>query len=360
MAFLFARRQASALACFLILKTAAAFDRFSALPDQKRKHHLACRLLLVALMSPLGLSACGHAGSAVKPETTSAAEAGFPRTLRDGGDNDLRLNVRPRRIVSQTLGTDEILWAICPRERIAGVTKIGLVPKYSVIADELRAAGITPIADAEEILQLQPDLIFVASYSRAEIVESLQASGATIFRVANFDTLEDIQQNIRLIARAIGEEARGDALVEQMNGELAAVRARIPARTIAPRVLLFSPAGNSAGAKTSFDAIARAAGAINVAAEKGLTGFPQISAEQIVEWQPDFIITGADAAKANEITAWLYEHPVIAVTAAARNRRIIALDNRYLLSVSQYITRAVTELTDKLHGETTQTKAVAK
>ena len=196
--------------------------------------------------------------------------------------------------------------------------------------------------------------------SRAEIVESLQASGATIFRVANFDAIEDIQQNIRLIAQAIGEEARGDALVAQMNSELAAVRARIPVQSAPPRVLLFSLSGNTAGAKTSFDAIVRAAGAVNVVAEKGMTGFPQISAEQIVEWQPDVIVIGAEAAKASDATARLYEHPVVATTAAARNRRIIALDNRYLLSVSQHITHAIAELAAKLYGETTQTKAAAK
>ncbi|HMV83773.1 MAG TPA: ABC transporter substrate-binding protein [Blastocatellia bacterium] len=348
MALLFARRMAAAL------------DHFSTLPDQNRKRNFGRRLLLIALVLPFGLSGCRRTSLSTKPETSVTAEAGFPRSLRDGSGDEVTLKTRPRRIVSQTLGTDEILWAICPRERIAGITKIGLAPKYCPIADELRAAGITPIASAEEILQLQPDLIFVASYSRAEIVESLQASGATIFRVANFDAIEDIQQNIRLIAQAIGEEARGDALVAQMNSELAAVRARIPVQSAPPRVLLFSLSGNTAGAKTSFDAIVRAAGAVNVVAEKGMTGFPQISAEQIVEWQPDVIVIGAEAAKASDATARLYEHPVVATTAAARNRRIIALDNRYLLSVSQHITHAIAELAAKLYGETTQTKAAAK
>ena len=317
-------------------------------------------LCWLALLAASALSLCLRACRQAEQPSTDARQIrdGFPGKLRDGGGEEVAIKARPVRIVSQTLGTDEILWEICPRERIAGVSKIGLEPKYSVIADELKAAKITPISNAEEILQLQPDLVFVASFSRAETVESLQASGATIFRFANFDSIEDIQRNIRLVGEAIGEEANAEKLVARMNNELAAVKARIPTDVKPPRVLSFSLSGSTAGAKTLFDSIVRAAGAANVAAEKGLRGFPKISAEQAVEWQPDFILIGAEAVRAEYARKQLLEHPVIATTAAARNGRIIALDNRYLLSVSQYITQSVRELADALYKE--KAKAEAK
>jgi iron complex transport system substrate-binding protein len=45
----------------------------------------------------------------------------------------------------------------------------------------------------------------------------------------------------------------------------------------------------------------------------------------------------------------LLDNPVIAATDAARNGRIITLDNRYLLSVSHHVARAVSELADALY-----------
>jgi iron complex transport system substrate-binding protein len=191
----------------------------------------------------------------------------------------------------------------------------------------------------------------VASYSLAETVESLKVSGATVFRFANFDSIEAIQGNIRLVGQTIGEESNAEKLIERMNAELSAVKARIPAGTKPPRVLSFYPSGDTAGGDTSFDAIVRAAGAINVAAEKGLRGFPKISAEQVAEWQPDFIIRGATPAKAAEARKQLLDNPVIGATEAARNGRIITLDNRYLLSVSHHVTRAVSELADALYRD---------
>lgn len=314
----------------------------------------------LALILLASLTACGGASQLKRAEAVEPSNAGFPRALLDGGGSEVTIKARPARIVSQTLGTDEILWAICQRERIVGVSKFARDPRYSAIADEALSANVTPVLDAEEILRLRPDLVFVASYSLAETVENLKASGATVFRFANFDNIEAIQQNIRLVGRAIGEEEKAEKLVERMNAELAAVKARIPAGIKPPRVLSYHPPGDTAGAETTFDAIVRAAGAINVAAEKGLRGFPKISAEQVVEWRPDFIVRGATPAKAAEARKQLLDNPVIATTEAARNGRIITLDVRYLLSVSHHITRAVSELADALYrdrgGSTGSTK----
>jgi len=305
-------------------------------------------LLALMLLFPAGCRSISREPEAVPVE----GPGGFPRTMRDGSGLDVTIRVRP--------GTDEILWEICPRERITGVSVIGLEPQYSVIAGELKSAGIPAITNAEEILQLQPDIVFVASFSRAETVESLQASGATIFRFANFDAIEDIQRNILLVGQAIGEEANAEKLVARMNSELAAVRARIPAGGKPPRVLSFSISGNTAGAGTLFDSIVRAAGAVNVAAEQGLRGFPRISAEKVVEWRPDYLLTGAEESRAAHARSQLLEHPVIATTAAARAGRIIVIDTRYLLSVSQHITHAVSRLADALYGSAENTKAAAK
>lgn len=312
-------------------------------------HKFLIRFLLLPAMAMLllGLDGCG--GKAPMPESSASSSNGFPRTLQIGNEQ-IAIRARPNRIVSQTLGTDEILWAICPRERIAGVSRIGLDPKYSILAEELKAAKVASIVNAEEILQLQPDLVFVASYSRAETVDQLRAANATIVRLPVFDSLEDIQQNIRLIGQAIGEEAAADALVAKMQSELQAIRARVPKDGKSPRVLSFHPTGNTAGLGTTFDSIVRAAGAVNVAAEKGLQGFPKISAEQVLEWQPDVIITGGALGKQDELRKLLLDNPAIAATEAARKGRIVFLDNRYLLSVSHNVVRAVDDLSRQLYS----------
>jgi ABC-type Fe3+-hydroxamate transport system substrate-binding protein len=100
-------------------------------------------LALLALIALASLMACRSVGQLKRAEAVEPTGAGFPRALLDGGGSEVTIRTRPVRIVSQTLGTDEILWAICQRERIVGVSKIGLEPKYSSIAERLRAPSRT-------------------------------------------------------------------------------------------------------------------------------------------------------------------------------------------------------------------------
>jgi iron complex transport system substrate-binding protein len=112
----------------------------------------------------------------------------------------------------------------------------------------------------------------------------------------------------------------------------------------------FSADGYTAGTNTLFDDIVRAAGAINVAAEQGLEGYPRISAEQVAAWQPDFIIAGADGSALEDTRRRLLANPAVAATDAARADRIILIENRYFLTVSQYVVRAVGAVVDGLYA----------
>jgi iron complex transport system substrate-binding protein len=277
------------------------------------------------------------------------AEAPYPRELRDGSGATLKITARPQRIVSQTLGTDEILLAICSPDRIVGLSSVSYDPQYSPIIEQARSLGLPSLKSAEEILRLNPDLIFVASYSRAEVVDLLRAAGAPIFRFTSYERIEDIKNNIRNIGYATGDDQSATALVSQMEREIDAIRARLPAGDKRPRIMSYS-GGVTAGADTLFDDIIRTAGAINVTAEQGLKGFPKISSEQVAKWDPDFLVTGAYPDKFDEARRLLLADPAIASSRAARAGKIIILDNHYYLAVSQHIVRAIEALANGLYS----------
>lgn len=314
-------------------------------------------VILIAIIGAIGLieavkrfQTAPAASSVRQTETVSdAPNSPFPRTLRDANNTELTIKERPRRIVSQTLGTDEILLSITEPERIVAFSKFGLDAKFSNVVEEVKKTGAPAIQNVEDILQLNPDLIFVASYSRAEIVEQLQSAGAPAFRFANFDRLDDIKTNIRTVGYAIGEEERAENLVKKMDDELARIRGLIPVGIAPPRVMSYGNAGYTAGSNTLFDDIIRHAGGVNAMAEGGVKGFGKISAEQVLEWQPDFIIVGANYDEFEQIRQQLLANPAIAATNAARSNHIILMDNRYFLTVSQFTVQAVDELVKEIY-----------
>jgi iron complex transport system substrate-binding protein len=279
-----------------------------------------------------------------------AAARPFPRELRDAKGETLNLPREPQRIVSQTLGTDEILLAVCPPERVVALSNLAEDGDYSNAVEEARRIPGRTTEGPEPILQFKPDLIFVASYSRAETVELLKSSKAPVFRFANFDSIADIKSNIRTVGYATGTDAAAENLIQRMDEALTAVRARIPKSESPVRVMSYDKLGYTAGSNTIFDDVVRAAGAVNVCAEQGIKGFAKINSEKILEWQPDYLITGANRGKEKSVRDRLLEDPAVASSKAARAGRVIVIDNRHFLTVSQHVVGFVEDLANGLYG----------
>jgi iron complex transport system substrate-binding protein len=253
----------------------------------------------------------------------------FPRTLHDALGNAVTLPKPPQRIVSQTLGSDEILF---------------------FIVDIVRARNLPAVTTVEVAIRLKPDIVFVASYSRADLTELLRASGVPVFRFANFDKIDDIKTNVKIIGRITGEDAKADALVADMDRRLAAIAKRIPAGP-RPKVMSFATDGYTAGTNTLFDDELRAAGGINASAEHGIDGFVRISAEQVLKWDPDFIVTGAKPGREDVSRQNLLSNPAVAASRAARAGHIIVINTREFLTAGHHVVDAAEALADALHGK---------
>jgi len=329
-------------------------------------------LALVAICGSAAIG-CGGGGAAVDQRTTPAAQSAaapaaqpsappsaesatppastpFPRTVKDAFGDPLTLKAPPQRIVSQTLGTDEILFAICPRERIAGITEVAFNDTYSKIVDEAKASGIKTIYGPEDILALKPDLVFIASYSRAEMATLLRAAHAPVYRFSNFDRIEDIANNVRQLGYLIGEDAAAARVVADMRARLARARERAAASGRRPRIMTYDGSGYTAGSNTLFDDVIRQAGGVNVSAEHGAKGYGRVSAEQILEWQPEYLICGAKPGGADMVRRRLLDNPAIASSTAVKSGRLLLMDTRIFMTTSHHVATTVETLVDMLYG----------
>jgi iron complex transport system substrate-binding protein len=295
-------------------------------------------------------AALGAAAACAPPAPPAAQGApgadGFPKTVVDGAGRSVRLPAKPVRIVSQTLASDEILFAVVPPSRLVGLSTLARDPKYSNVVGEAVAHAAPSIESAEDVLRLRPDLVIVATYSHAEVVQTLEATGAPVYRLAHFDDLEGIMATIGQLGEAVGERAAADRVVARMRQRLAAVEARRAGKP-RPRVLSYS-GGFTAGRGTSFDDIVRRAGGINEAAARGIDKFPKLSAEQVLAWNPEVLVAGALPGEEAAVRRRLATGPGTAETIAARQGRIVILETRTLLAVSQYVVDAVEALADRL------------
>ena len=214
---------------------------------------------------------------------------------------------KPERIVSMNLCADQLVMLLADRTRIASVSYLAADSRASTLAREAEGLHLNH-GLAEEILPLDPDLVIAGAFTTRPTVFLLRKLGYRVIDLPVEDDLDDIRANMRRVAEAVGEPARGKAMVAAFDARLtAAVRENAGP---GPRVALYWANGFTSGAGTLADAIVTAAGLRNLAAELGVSGTGQLPLETLMAAEPDALVMGRardGAALANET----FRHPAL-------------------------------------------------
>ena len=309
-----------------------------------------CGFMLVTLIL-FGLS-CSNDSPQEATVSETVAESGsdgFPRSIQTI-DGEIVVPEKPRRIVSQTLLTDEVLLEICPTDRLVGIHTVSLDPAFSNCLELAEPLADRAVNGTEAIISLEPDLVFVASFSRAEVIDQLQAGcEAPIVRFSDFDNLDQIRNNIEMTGYLIGEETATEVLVDKMDTRIREAVSRIPKGATPPKVVSFGPASYTAGGGTLFDDILKTIGAVNLAAVNGVDRFGQIGTEQVAFWNPDWVICGVDPGAEESTRDWFFENPVLQATRAGREDHLLLVPNRLYTAASQHVADLVELLVEEIY-----------
>jgi iron complex transport system substrate-binding protein len=256
------------------------------------------------------------------------------------------------RVVSQTVGSDELLLALAEPSQVAALSELADNTNYSAVASQAAAFPRIPAnGDAESILRYRPTLVLCADYSRTELVTQLKRAGVPILIFDRYATLDDAFANLRRLARELGPDAEkraetliaeGQARIQRLKSALAGVA---PKRVIAP-----STYGVMAGDQTTFQDLCDHAGAINLGATLGgLHGHSPPPSEKMLTWPIDAVVLdGPDLTAALAVFKKL---PPYAYLAAVREGRAVRVESYQLSCVSHHRIDGYEQLARALHPE---------
>lgn len=318
-------------------------------------------VLLVFLLSGCGKSVSG--GKTIEAGTGGAiADTGMERqayTVTDDTGRKIIVKEKPRKIVSMTYGTDEILKVLAGPGRIKAYSRYAGDPEISFLTQEdVAEVGYQVKENAEAIFALQPDLVVVSVGSSPDMLRTMEQMGLTVYVAASPKNYDQMKQKVYHLSLAIGEEAKGKDLLEKMDVRMQRLEKRLDTipeskRKVAVAFTMSGPMGRKGDL---FDSMLQAAHVINGAAvvtPLGLRG--QLTKEQVVEVDPDiFILPTWNYDKRQDTQRFnreLAEDPAFCNVKAVKDRRFLPVSDRYRYVASHHIVDAIENIAYAVYPE---------
>jgi iron complex transport system substrate-binding protein len=187
------------------------------------------------------------------------------------------------RVMSLDQCADQDVLALAPRGSI-----VGLSHRAGARDSFLRAQSVglpRRRASSEAVLAAGPQVVVAYWGGDPRLSALLARRGIAVVTIGEASSFDGVRANVRRVAAALGQPARGEAVVARMNAELAAARGAWRGRS----ALYLTPSGFTAGPGTMIDAILTGAGLSGAA---GHAGFGPVSLERLVTDPPSAFVLG--------------------------------------------------------------------
>lgn len=303
-------------------------------------------VILVMLLLPTGC----------KQNKENAETSTHGYTVTDAQGVTLHFDAKPQRIVSLSISTDEILLDLVDSKRIVALSKLADDPGISNIAKQAQnIQGRATGESAELILALNPDVLLVPDFTKAETIQALRDMQLKVYVYKTPHDITSVRKCISNLGMVVGENERAQKLIDKMDKHLQEISQAIGQPSQEKSVIFMRDNGGAYySPQSSFNEICRYAKVRNA-----LTGLHydkpmDISQEEVIRLNPDaFLLSDWNydgKHDANIAKKALLDNPSYQSTKAIQNKEIYILPSAHLLAVSQYTVEAVADLARVAYG----------
>jgi iron complex transport system substrate-binding protein len=270
-------------------------------------------------------SACASSPSASGPPSTSAkssSEAEFPVSVR-AANGEVSIAKRPDRIVSLSPTATEMLFALGAGDQVVAVDDNS---NYPPGAPTTGLSGYEP--NVEAIVKFDPDLVVIAT-DPGDLEKSLTALGVPVIVDPAARVLDDTYTQIEQLGVATGHVAEAAEVVAEMRSEIEALVDEIA--ELDEPVSIYHELDQtyySVTSQTFIGQLYHLIGLRNIAdqARGAAPDYPQLSAEFIIEADPDIIFL-ADTKCCDQSATTVARRPGWDQISAVRTGAVVELDD---------------------------------
>lgn len=230
--------------------------------------------LFLALVMALSLTAAFAESAAV--------------TVTDMAGREIALDAPATKVVALTASDCEILAALGAEDTLVGRGEYCDYPESILEVPAVQSGADTNL---EQIIALEPQVVVMAKMAQTEEqVAALEKAGIRVV-VSDAQDIEGVYTAIRLIGALVGRNDEAEAMVADMQSTFADIAAKSEntGKTVYFEVSPLQWGLWTAGKGTFMDELATMCGLTNAFAD--VEGWAEISEEQVLERDPDYIVT---------------------------------------------------------------------
>ncbi|MQF65349.1 hypothetical protein FIM04_04465 [SAR202 cluster bacterium AC-409-J13_OGT_754m] len=260
----------------------------------------------------------------------------FPIYLTNSDGTQTILEEFPERIVVFDAAAVEILFAIGEEDRIVGTHEFVVYPR--------EVDGIAKVGDAfnmnfEAVLDKEPDLVYMF-FSR--FVPELKQLGLTVLYLDSLDTdINSVMEHFRLWGLVTGQSDLSNREIGEFQERLNRVKQALVDIDEGPRVYHHTTDYWTPGEDTLIGSIYKLLKADLITND--ISGYDQMNLEDIVERDPEVIVTPANSAEQ------IIGNRAIAKTTAVLNQRVVIYDEALLSIAGPRLIDGIEELARLLY-----------
>ncbi|HHW41664.1 MAG TPA: iron ABC transporter substrate-binding protein [Syntrophomonadaceae bacterium] len=264
----------------------------------------AAAMLIALLITIVTLSGCGAAGTGQSASTQQQQKA----VVTDLAGRQVEVPVPAKKVVAVGPGALRLVCYVNGGDKVVGVENLEKQQPtgrpYILAYPELKnlptigQGGPNSTPDAEKLVGVRPDVIFIAYLVDRSQADELQArTNIPVVVLSYGDQVpfdEDVYKSLRLIGRVTGSEQRAQAVVDYLQKCQSDLRERTKDIAEDKKPSVYVGALGMKGVHGIESTAAKygpfvAIGARNVVDETGSRGSVMIEKEKLLAWDPDII-----------------------------------------------------------------------
>ena len=246
------------------------------------------RLTALLLTLTLLLTACGGTSSAAQSSAPTESSSDAAITFTDMLGREIALDAPASRVIALSAADCEIIYALGAEDALIGRGEYCDWPTEVLDVPALASGRETNI---EQILALNPDVLLMADMDQTEEqVAQLENAGITVV-VSDADDIDGVYQSIGNTGKMLGKDAEAAALIANMKDTFRTISENSDneGKTIYFEVSPLQYGLWAGCADTFMNEIAEMMDLTNIFSD--ISGWCEISEEQVIERAPDYIVT---------------------------------------------------------------------